>query len=331
MPEISVIVPIYKVENYIHRCIDSILAQTFTDFELILVDDGSPDSCGKICDEYAEKDSRIHVIHKENGGLSDARNAGIDWVFANSDSEWITFIDSDDWVNEKYLELLYKAAMENRTDVSCCKYLECNTQPLIRDINYSFSAFAGEDFCIEQYKFSHTAWGRLYRRYFWNELRFPKGKLHEDAFTIYKILLPSKKIAFIDEPPLYYFYSDNNESITRAQWSPKRMDLIEALENKIRYAKKNSYYRYYKLQIKEYIDTCRWFIGCAQKSDNENVVPYLRKKIRKSLRLGRKEKVFAFCKDNLWVYEMAYPNAMHLYWYWNAIKKRIHLLFSNAL
>ena len=87
MSKISVIVPIYNVENYLNRCIDSILAQTFTDFELILVDDGSPDNCGIICDEYAEKDSLIHVIHKENGGLSDARNAGIDWAFEHSNSE----------------------------------------------------------------------------------------------------------------------------------------------------------------------------------------------------------------------------------------------------
>ena len=109
MPVISVIVPVYNVEKYLHRCVDSILAQTFTDFELILVDDGSPDNCGKICDEYAEKDSRIHVIHKVNGGLSDARNAGLDWAFANSNSEWVTFIDSDDWVDKYYLEYLYNS------------------------------------------------------------------------------------------------------------------------------------------------------------------------------------------------------------------------------
>ena len=105
---ISVIVPVYKVEKYLSRCIDSILAQTYTDFELILVDDGSPDNCGKICDGYAEKDNRV-VIHQGNGGISAARNAGIDWAFENSDSEWIAFIDSDDWVHPLYLECLYNA------------------------------------------------------------------------------------------------------------------------------------------------------------------------------------------------------------------------------
>ena len=118
---ISVIVPVYKVEEYIYRCVDSILAQSFKDFELILVDDGSPDNCGKICDEYAQKDKRITVIHKENGGLSDARNTGIDWALKNSN--WITFIDSDDWVHTDYLKNLYNAVKENNVDISVCGYV----------------------------------------------------------------------------------------------------------------------------------------------------------------------------------------------------------------
>ena len=112
VPEVSVIVPIYNVELYLSRCIDSILAQTFTDFELILVDDGSPDKCGEICDKYAAQDKRIHVIHKENGGLSDARNAGIEWTLNNTSCLWITFVDSDDWVHPEYLEILYKVCKD---------------------------------------------------------------------------------------------------------------------------------------------------------------------------------------------------------------------------
>ena len=103
---VSVIVPVYKVEKYIHRCVDSILSQTFRQFELILVDDGSPDNCSTICEEYALVDDRIRVIHRENGGLSAARNSGIEWVLANSDSQWLTFIDSDDWIHPQFLEVL---------------------------------------------------------------------------------------------------------------------------------------------------------------------------------------------------------------------------------
>ena len=118
MAEISIIVPVYKVENYLYRCIESIISQTFTDYELILIDDGSPDKCGDICEEYAKKNDRIHVIHQKNGGLSAARNAGIDWSYKYSNSTWITFIDSDDWVSPDYLEALCTAAVSNKKDIS---------------------------------------------------------------------------------------------------------------------------------------------------------------------------------------------------------------------
>lgn len=122
MPKVSVIVPIYKVEQYLNQCVESILTQTFTDFELILVDDGSPDNCPAMCDAWAEKDGRIKVIHKANGGLSDARNAGLDWIDANSSSQYITFIDSDDCIHPQYLEALLTLLEENDADIAWCHY-----------------------------------------------------------------------------------------------------------------------------------------------------------------------------------------------------------------
>ena len=110
MANISVIVPVYKVEEFLSRCVDSILCQSYPDFEVILVDDGSPDRCGQMCEDYARQDSRIHVIHQENGGLSAARNSGIDWAFAHSDSRWLAFVDSDDWVHPDFLKVLYETA-----------------------------------------------------------------------------------------------------------------------------------------------------------------------------------------------------------------------------
>ena len=120
MANISVIVPVYKVEQFLSRCVDSILAQTYPDFEVILVDDGSPDNCGEICDGYARTDSRIHVIHQENGGLSAARNSGIDWTFENSDSRWLAFVDSDDWVHPDFLKVLYETAEQTLCKISAC-------------------------------------------------------------------------------------------------------------------------------------------------------------------------------------------------------------------
>ena len=118
MATISVIVPVYKVEKYLKRCVDSVLMQTFRDFELILVDDGSPDLCGEMCEKYAEKDKRVIVLHRENGGLSVARNTGLDWIFANSCSTYVTFVDSDDWIHPQYLEILLYILEKNNVPVS---------------------------------------------------------------------------------------------------------------------------------------------------------------------------------------------------------------------
>ena len=122
--KITIITATYNNANFIEATIKSVLAQTYKNIEIILVDDGSPDNCGKICDEYAQKDNRIQVIHKENGGLSSARNAGIDWVLSNSDSQWLTFIDSDDWIHPKYLELLLSGATSTNTDICVCTDLD---------------------------------------------------------------------------------------------------------------------------------------------------------------------------------------------------------------
>ena len=151
MAEISVIVPVYKVEPYLRRCVDSILAQTFSDIEVILVDDGSPDGCPAICDEYARLDKRVKVIHQKNGGLSAARNAGLDWVFANSDSQWISFVDSDDWVHPQFLEYLYRAIVDYNVKISVCsaKKADKYTVPS-RDATYSFETYNALSFFVQE-------------------------------------------------------------------------------------------------------------------------------------------------------------------------------------
>ena len=120
MPIISIIIPVYKAEAYLDRCVQSVLAQSMADFEVILIDDGSPDRSGAVCDAYAKQDERVRVIHQKNQGQAAARNAGIDCAFANSDSKWLTFIDSDDWVHPEYLQMLYDATMQDNTLISMC-------------------------------------------------------------------------------------------------------------------------------------------------------------------------------------------------------------------
>lgn len=247
MPQISVIVPVYNVEKYIHRCVDSILNQTFTDFELILVDDGSPDNCGAICDEYAAKDSRIHVIHQENGGLSAARNAGIDWSFANSDSQWITFIDSDDYVLPQYLVKLINAAKTSDAEI-----IECGMRRVKTENDFSLTlnfegikVFTGAQACTFLYvrmdrQVSYvSACAKLIDKKLLNGIRFPMGKLHEDQFLTYQLLYKSNKVAELGDC-LYLYYVANTDSIMRAQFHKKRYDDIEALNHAISFYRHNS-------------------------------------------------------------------------------------------
>ena len=137
-PLVSVIVPIYNVEKYLRKSVDSIINQSYKNLEIILVDDGSPDSCPCICEEYEEKDSRVKVIHKENGGLSDARNAGIDWAMENSDSEWIAFVDSDDYLHPNYLLMLYNTALTESADLVICDFYRVVDEEKVIQDDHSF-------------------------------------------------------------------------------------------------------------------------------------------------------------------------------------------------
>ena len=238
MPQISVIVPVYNVEPYLPRCVDSILVQTFTDFELILVDDGSPDNCGAICDEYAAADARVHVIHQPNGGLSAARNAGIDWAFANSDSKWLAFVDSDDWVHPQYLELLYKAVQENGTLISACEFQRVeNEEPVPVQLNYKTALVDWQTFLLEHYLPAVISCNKLYARELFIGLRYPVGKIHEDEFLTYKLLYRAKTIAFFQSA--LYFYFQNPDSITGKPFSLKRIDAFDAYLERAYFTKKH--------------------------------------------------------------------------------------------
>lgn len=284
MPQISVIVPVYNVEKYINRCVDSILNQTFSDFELILVDDGSPDNCGAICDEYALKDNRIHVIHKENGGLSDARNAGIDWAFEKSDSEWVTFIDSDDWVHPKYLEALFDAVIVSGCSISICGFSETTGVETTAGENIiEYELTDTESFFCNHNVNAVIACGKLYKKSLFTNIRYPVGKLHEDEFTTYKVLFKTKKCVFINQPLYFYYY--NPESITKSGWNPKRMDVIEAIFQNIQFFEAHGYVNACVHQIKNQGKNIWFHYITTQKQNinNYSYVRYLKKSMRKLL------------------------------------------------
>jgi glycosyltransferase involved in cell wall biosynthesis len=237
-PLISVVVPVYNVEQYIRECVDSIVSQTYCHLEIVLVDDGSPDDCPAICDEYAKKDSRIKVIHQKNGGLAKARNVGIE----NSSGEYITFIDSDDYIASNYIEILYRGIIENNADVSIASFrsFEKNNTAVIEDSSCQFATISKKR-CFENYTSIFTnpfvsAWNKLYKRNLFSNIRFPEGKLYEDAFTTYKIFDVSQKIVFTSS--VLYFYRLNPDSIMGQSFRKKHLEMIDAFRSGFDYFEK---------------------------------------------------------------------------------------------
>ncbi len=256
MAVISVIVPVYNVEPYLRRCVDSILRQTFRDFDLILVDDGSPDRCGEICDEYAEKDERIHVIHQKNQGVSAARNAGIDWANENSDSEWLMFVDSDDWIHSEMLACMLNVNVKLNARISICDSFrpngECVGFP--KSGNIQLIAISPEDYYLG-YKFiANSVWGKLYHKSCFEGVRFPEGKVHEDMFVMHRVLFKEKRIILINH--VYYAYYPNPGSITQKKWTPSRLQFIEAFEEQMGWFKRHGYEKPYRLCVVYCLENC---------------------------------------------------------------------------
>ena len=253
MEKVYVIVPVYKVEAYLERCIDSILNQTYQNFELVLVDDGSPDNCGAICDRYAAEHENITVIHQKNGGLSAARNAGIDYAFQNGNPEqdWITFIDSDDFVHPKYLEYLYRATKESNVQISIGGIsMTSNSQIDIDGVGQlAYTCYTPEEFWCRNFTNAVVAWGKLYQLCLFDNIRYPAGKLYEDNFTTHLLLFPQQTIAFA-WARLYYWY-ENPSSITRSSWTSNQLDILDALDGQLAYFTERGFSKAYKASLHE--------------------------------------------------------------------------------
>lgn len=222
---ISVVIPVYKVEGYLERCVMSVINQTYKNLEIILVDDGSPDKCGKLCDEFALKDSRIKVIHKENGGLSDARNAGIDIA----KGKYITFIDSDDYVKETYAEYLYSLVKEFKTRMAIALHEAVYETGRVLKWDTGERISMDAEKCMERILYHDvldiSAWGKLYELSLFENVRYPKGKLFEDAGTTYKLIIQCDKIACGFESQ--YYYMIRKGSIVTGSFNKSKLDMLE--------------------------------------------------------------------------------------------------------
>mgnify|MGYP000030085872 FL=1 len=222
---ISVILPIYNVSDYLDRCMESVINQTYRNIEIIMVDDGSTDGSALKCDEYKKKDDRIIVFHKENGGLSDARNYGIQRASGN----FITCIDSDDFVDLDYIEYLYALLMKYNTKMSICQHRVLFDNGKIKENGKKGDEILSNKSCLERMLYHDvidtSAWAKLYHRNLFDNVEYPKGKLFEDIGTTYQLMLQCDKIAVGYESK--YNYIVRKGSIVNCSFSPKKLDLLE--------------------------------------------------------------------------------------------------------
>lgn len=230
--KISIIIPIYKVEKYLDKCVESVVNQTYKNLEIILVDDGSPDNCPKMCDEWAKKDKRIKVIHKENGGLSDARNKGLD--IATGDH--IMFLDSDDYVSTQICEKLLDLSLKNNADISMCDLLsfyEDEDLPIV-NANYETIVLNRAQIIEQIYKptlnLLMVAVAKLYKKEVLKNIRYPIGRLHEDEFVIHRVIYEANNFAYTTEK--LYYYLKRRESITAVKKQKNITDVLEAFKNR---------------------------------------------------------------------------------------------------
>lgn len=274
---VSVIIPIYNVEKYLEECVESVLCQTYQNLEIILVDDGSPDGCGAICEEYAQKDKRVKVIHKENGGLSDARNAGLDVCRG----DYIVFADSDDCIHPQMIERLYNLLLKYQADMAICSFQDIgeNEMPLYAEYDAQ-----GKEYCLEKENIMNqlqsrnlltvVAWNKIYKARLFENIRYPKGYIHEDEFIIHKLLHLCTRTVYTEEK--LYYYRKRGDSIM-GNISPKKIqDIYLAYEDRISFLEENQYGRIItdtKLQLMHQIT--KYYKLIKKRDDANELLAYM--------------------------------------------------------
>ncbi len=279
---ISIIVPVYKVEKYLNKCIESILNQTYKNLEIFLIDDGSPDRCGEICDEYAKKDYRVKVIHKDNGGQGSARNCALRVL----KGQYIMFVDSDDWVSNDIVESLYNAMADNECDISTSGYFN-----VIDGVVYSTSHANKKTISFDKIqalrtyyerKTLHPApWGKLYKTEIWKDVFFPENVFREDEYIFYKILERAKKVFHIGEAK--YYYNIREGSAEHSKFALRNLVSNESIDRQYEFISK----KYPELQqlvwdcrietrIRQIHDMSVWGVSRKYKSEFEEMLQFIK-------------------------------------------------------
>lgn len=279
MKKISVIVPVYNVENYIDKCIKSLLHQSIDDFEILLIDDGSTDNSGAICDEYAKKSDKVKVIHKKNRGLSSARNYGLQIA----EGEFVSFVDSDDWIHKDMYLKLYKIAKKYDADIALSGYLKIydETEEINANKDNSVKVFTNiealNNLYNDKYKETVICCNKIFKKSLFDNIRFPMGKIHEDEFTTHKLIYKAKKIAYTNEE--LYFYRQRPGSIMRSEFNIKELDLLDAFKEQNKFMKNiNDKDLYYK-SLNRYLNSLRLiYYKCKENiEDNKDILFSIKK------------------------------------------------------
>lgn len=303
MAKISVIVPVYKVENYLQRCVDSILTQTYRDFELILVDDGSPDSSGTICDRYAQMDDRIRVLHQKNGGAAAARNAGLDLA----SGEWIAFVDSDDWIHPQYLSILFQVAIQEGADVVTCRY-ELVKDSVKADDNEILPEIVAEDkeeYWVHDRMGAVVPWGKLFHHEQFANLRFPEGITTEDEYVTYKVLFECNTLIVLNNSIYRYFVNPN--SVSRSDYLRRLPDILGAFKLHENYFRNSPWHKVYRLEAELYAaawSDAIWITKKGKDEESKRRTKQYRDELRQYLETHKALIPFEKRKD---IYISAYP------------------------
>lgn len=305
MPSISVVVPVYKAERYLNCCIDSILCQIYQDFELILVDDGSPDNCGAICDEYAEKDNRVCVIHQENRGQAAARNRAL----SKARGQWVCFVDSDDFVHPQMLELLYQAAQAENCGISMCDYLEESTCP---ESFFSHKEFRCEKLGMDEASLlalfddnRYPGWiacAKLIRKEIIEGYPFTEGRIYEDNEAVSHWICATKTIASI--PEKLYFYRRNQESVTRVAFNAKKLDYLWALESIIGHYGSIGYGQMQKRFFALYVETSACYTSLLREQSDLKKAKQIAKNC---IRFSEKQKIALTSQQRSLLWHSVHP------------------------
>ncbi|WP_165767903.1 glycosyltransferase family 2 protein [Virgibacillus indicus] len=269
--KISIIVPVYNLEYLLLKCVDSILSQTFTNFELILVNDGSTDNSGEVCDEYAKLDSRVKVIHKENGGVASSRNAGLD----AAKGKYIGFVDNDDYINEFMFETLYNNIIAHSSDMAVCDFQKVDEVQCVdtknADSHYKIQHFNTKEALNQLYTPNYLTfvcpWNKLYKSDLFDEIRY-ENSINDDETVAHKLLYISKKVTYIYTT--LYYYVQREESQTNSTFHINRLDAVYALKAREVFFREKGESELHQKALKHYMEKFFWYYYLA-KSNLEDI------------------------------------------------------------